>query len=385
VFNVDKMKKVIIFMLGITLFCSVPYSIRAEELPSIDENIITESIDDGEIFSLLPQKVQDELASMELDSVDPQKIMDIDPQKIFNYLLEKLKQQITQPLLAFTKVSGALVLLAFCKGLRTLADQNRGVFQVFEMISALVVCTSFVKPVLKCVSAAASAITSCSDFILSFLPIFSGILVACGNMSTASTAHVFLFWLCQITSRFASGTLVPFIGCYLSFSVVETVFQNKNMSGITGAIKSILGWALGLTMTIFVGALSLSSVVSASGDNLGTRTARFVLGSFVPVVGGALSEAFATAQNCLHFIKNSIGVYGVFASGFVFIPAIIQLVLWYFSVNCSALAAQIFELDGVGRLLKSISSALGILLALLLSFMLLLTISVTLILMIAGR
>ncbi|MBR5558683.1 MAG: hypothetical protein IKU72_00355 [Oscillospiraceae bacterium] len=376
------MKKLSILPLALILMYAISFPVFAADETSYERQMLLNSIDENEIIQALPKQVQDELKALDLDSIDPQRLMNLNPQDIFQYTIKLLKEQLAKPLKAFTRVSGAMILLAFLKGLHTTADQNKGVVQMLEVVSALVICSSFVRPVIGCIASSSSAIADCSDFILSFLPVYSGVLIACGQAATASTTHVFLFWMCQITSRFASETLVPLIGFYLALCLVGSILQRKDVMGIASAIKSVLGWTLGLSMTLFVGTLSLSSIVSAVGDNLGTRTARFLLGSFVPVVGGALSEAFTTAQSCLQLIKSSIGVYGVIASGIIFLPTVIQMILWYFSVNLSSVAAQLFGLDGIVSLLKSIGSALGILLALLLSFMLLLMVSVTLILLV---
>ena len=110
-----------------------------------------------------------------------------------------------------------------------------------------------------------------------------------------------------------------------------------------------------------------------------------MLGSFVPVVGGALSEAFTTAQGCLHLLKTSVGIYGVVVSAVLFLPVIARLIVWYITVNLSSSASQVLGLSKISQFLKAISSALGILLALLFCFMLILIISLTLVLMVGGK
>jgi stage III sporulation protein AE len=127
--------------------------------------------------------------------------------------------------------------------------------------------------------------------------------------------------------------------------------------------------------------LTLSSVVAASGDSIGTRTARFVLGSFVPVVGGALSEAFTTAQSCLNMVRSCTGVYAIIAVAVLFLPVMVRLICWYIAAGISSIIAALLGVDSIGRLMKSMGTAIGILLAMLLCFMLILLVTFTLVLM----
>ena len=43
------------------------------------------------------------------------------------------------------------------------------------------------------------------------------------------------------------------------------------------------------------------------------RTLRFVVSSFVPVVGSALGEALSTVQGCIKVLKGGVGAFGVLA------------------------------------------------------------------------
>ena len=332
-------------------------------------------------MEVLPKHTREDLLELGLEDADPQEIRDIDFSSILNYIVDQIKNQINNPMKCLAQMLGVVILLAILEAIRTTSENNKSLTQVFAVVSVLVVCTFIAKPLIGCIEDTSQIIMDCSQFILSFLPVFTGLLAACGQAGTASVTHVFLFWVCQLASQFASEILIGMVGLYLALSIAAAASPNLKVDHISKSIKTVVSWALGFTMTVFVGVLTLSSVVAASGDNIGTRTARFFLGSFVPVVGGALSEALSTAQGCLRMVRSSIGAYAIVVVVVLFLPVMIRLICWYIAAGISSVISTLLGLEGVGALTKSMGTAVGILLALLLCFLLILLVTVTLVLM----
>jgi stage III sporulation protein AE len=353
------------------LFFVFPLSAAAESTPAqYDISPFLESLDNQELWKVLPEHTQSELKKLNLDEINIEQLKELSPEQIFYYVSSTVKKEIAQPLSKLTQIIGVILLVAFLEGTKTTVEPNKSVAQVFEISSVVLISTAVAQPVLDCITDTVEAIGACSDFILSFLPVYTGVLIAGGQAATASTTHIFLFWFCQVASQFAADILVQLLGFYLAICLAGSAVPVLNLSGIISWVKNAASWALGLMMTLFVGALTISSFVSAGGDNLSTRAARFMLGSFVPVVGGALSEAFSTAQGCLHLLKTTVGMYGVVVSALLFLPVIVRLIVWYFTVNLSSSVSQILGLSKITDLLKGIASSLGLLLALLFCFML---------------
>ena len=134
-------------------------------------------------------------------------------------------------------------------------------------------------------------------------------------------------------------------------------------------------------LTIFVGLLGIQGLVGSSADNITMKTTRFLIGSFVPVVGGALSEAFSTAQGCIRLLKTTVGVYGVLAFVMTFLPILLETVLWLWTVNIAAAVSELLEAGNMAKMLKASASVLSILISLVLCFALLMIITTTMMLL----
>ena len=374
------MKQWTAMLVFLVLFCSVGLTARADG--QADAASFAESIGEEELMEALPEKVRQELAALGMDRLSPDLVLRQTPDRVVQRIAAQIKEALGQPLSSLAGVLCAVLLAALLEQIGCLSPGGREISEVYTVVSAVAVCGAMAAPVSRCIAETASSLAACADFMLSFLPVFAGVVTACGQPVTASTTQVFLFWVCQLVSRFASSVLVPMAGAYLSVNLASAACPSLGLSGLTGAMKKTVTWALGLCMTLFVGILSMSSLVSAGSDGVSVRAARFLIGSFVPVVGGALSEAYTTARGCLHLLKTTLGAYGMAAAGVLFLPTVCRLGVWSFASGLASAAAQILGLTKIGELLKAVSAVLGILLALVFCFMLLLVVSLTLILLV---
>ncbi len=74
-------------------------------------------------------------------------------------------------------------------------------------------------------------------------------------------------------------------------------------------------------------------------------TLRFVISSFVPVVGSALGEALSTVQGCIKVLKGGVGAFGVLAVVFMFLPILIECLLWQMTLTVCAGIGDVFDLN----------------------------------------
>ena len=80
-------------------------------------------------------------------------------------------------------------------------------------------------------------------------------------------------------------------------------------------------------------------------------------------------------------MRTTVGAFGAVAVIFVFLPVLLRALAWFLAVQLAGALAQLFGLEGTAGLLRSVGSVLGILMALILSFGLLVIISTTLVLL----
>ena len=93
-------------------------------------------------------------------------------------------------------------------------------------------------------------------------------------------------------------------------------------------------------------------------DILGIRSARFVINSVVPVIGASISEGLVSIQSYSSLIKSSVGIVGIIAVMFVFLPSIIEVAVWRLTVTLCAVVSDVFGDSGISLVLSSFKDAL---------------------------
>ena len=191
---------------------------------------------------------------------------------------------------------------------------------------------------------------------------------------------MFLLGACQAVGQVASALLIPLMSVYLALCAAGSFSPGLNITAVAGAIKSAVSWTLGCLLTAFVTLLSLQTMIAHGADGVSVKAAKFLIGSVVPVVGSVLGDAYVAAQGCLRLVRTTVGVYGIIISLFTFLPVLFQVALWYFVVRVAAVAGETAGVSQVALILRSCANVLGVLIAILFSFALLIIVSTAVVL-----
>lgn len=377
----------LLFPLGTFASAGAPeYELQAPGAEEFDDAFDIESQLDAlgkdELMREVPEGARELLEQADIYDLSVASLLQLSPRDFFRTVWEVLVQQVKKPLRTLGVIVAVVILCAVLGGLRTAVGES-ALSQMFTMVAALCVLTSVIMPILDCIVNTSAAVQDTAMFMLTFIPVFSASLIAAGQPVTGATYNLFLFSTCQAVAQIVAKTLIPLMGVYLALCVAGALVSGIKISSATATIKKIITWTLGLVVTVFVGLLSIQSMLSGSADGVATKTAKFLIGSFVPVVGGALSEAYSAAQGCLRLIKTSVGAYGIIVALFTFLPVLLQTVAWYLVTNVAAIAGDILGVETVSEILKSCASVLGILIAVILCFALLIIVS-TAVVMLTG-
>lgn len=341
--------------------------------------MLEQQFDFADLDQLDPYIPQDAKDIMDEKQLTPKTMSKFSMKDVWDTVVDLVKKQFTKPLNLFLYLAAIIIICAFVDNLKnSFADKN--INSVFRMVATLCICMSVISPIIECIQRTIKAITECANFMLSFIPIWSGVIIASGQVATASTYNVVLFVACQVIAQISSKILLPLLGIYLALSVVSSITDTIRIDGFLTSIKNVVCWGLGISLTVFIGLLSMQTLVSAGVDGLGSKTAKFLIGNLIPVFGSALSDAFFAAQGCMKLLKTTIGIFGIGVAIFSFLPLLIQTVLWYITVNLSGLIADLFENKAISGLLKTIGATLSILISVILCFVILVIISITIVL-----
>lgn len=93
--------------------------------------------------------------------------------------------------------------------------------------------------------------------------------------------------------------------------IVSTFSDQYKVTQLSLLFRNVSIGMLGVFLTIFLGVVSVQGATSAVVDGVTIKTAKFVTGNFVPVVGRMFTDATDTVIGASLLVKNTVGLAGV--------------------------------------------------------------------------
>ena len=330
----------------------------------------------GELMDKVPEETKGLLDQLELWGIGGT-VEGFTPKKLVGAVWNAFRSGLRAPARLLVSLVGILVLCAMLESFGA-SFTSGGVETIFGVVVSVFISSIIIDPIVACVVDARAVIQDFAIFILSFIPVFAGVVSASGQPMTGTAYNLFVFWMCQVTAQLVTAVFLPLLCAYLALSLISVVCPGLKLTGFIGGIRTFVTWSLGLILTVFIGLMSVQSVVAAGGDSIASKTTKFFIGSMIPVVGGALSDLFAAAQGCIQLVKGTLGAFGIAVTALTFLPVLVRNGVWYLTIQLGGLVSELFGLPRITQLLKALSSTIGIILAVLLYDALLVIISTTL-------
>lgn len=336
-----------------------------------------------DLYYNLPDESKETLDSLGVSSADWRQLNNLSAGAILLQVFNMFGQSAVQPLACMLTVIGIIIFCALSDCFKDSAGTSP-LDGTVAIITALCLCSVVVFPIADTLVSGTNAITNGAGFMLLYVPIMTGILIASGSSITGASYYSTVMAAGEVISQAASAFLSPILNMLLGVTVVSSICTRVKLNGIINVAYSVFKWVVSFLMSIFVSVLSIQSFIGSAADNAGVRAAKFAISSFVPVVGGALSDAFLTVQGSLRLLKSGVGVFAILGTAALYLPVIIKCVVWLLTLSCCAAVAEIFALHVPLSLLNGVKKVITLLLALLLCCMTVMIISTAVLLIMGG-
>lgn len=236
-------------------------------------------------------------------------------------------------------------------------DSCENIYSSICVLSAVAVIAS---PLFTVFGQAISAVKTGGSFVAVFIPVFTGISAVCGNITSAGVYDLSVLAASEVIVQIVSNLMMPVLSAAVMLSVSGGVFQKSGFSGVVQLLKKIVIWCLTISMTLFTGFVTLKCTLTAKTDGAATKTARFMISGLVPVVGGAVSDAYATVRSSFDILKGTVGSGGIYAIVLILLPPVLQIIVYRAVMWTGSAAAGLFGESSMKELLESLDSGLSI-------------------------
>lgn len=170
---------------------------------------------------------------------------------------------------------------------------------------------------------AQEAVTEMTHFMYAIIPLIFSLIAAGGGMSTVTIVHPLLISAVGMVAGLIKNLVFPFIFLAGVCGMVGFISSAFPLNKLANLLKNAALAILGLTMTIFIGVITIRGFAASVADSMALRTMKYFSSSFLPVVGGTFSDTIEMASGCSMVLKSGLGIFGL---GLVILITIFPLI-----------------------------------------------------------
>lgn len=194
------------------------------------------------------------------------------------------------------------------------------------------------------------------------LPVMTAAMAAQGGVSGSAALYAGTALFLSVLQSVLGNLLVPGIYLFLALSTGSSATGEDLLKKGADLLKSALSWCLKILLMVFTTYLSLTGVVSGTTDAAALKAAKVSMSSFIPVVGGVLSDASEAVLVSAGLMKNAAGIYGILAVLALFLHPFLQIGIHYLILKLTGAICAVFGGGRVTGIIDAFSTAMGLLL-----------------------
>jgi stage III sporulation protein AE len=253
-----------------------------------------------------------------------------------------------------------VMLTVFSMVLETLqnAFERNAVSKVAYSITYMVLIIIAVNSFHVAIGYAKDAIETMIQFMLAMMPLLLTLLAAMGNVVTVSILHPLIIFMIHTVGTVIYTIVFPLLFFSAVLHIVSALTDKFKVTQLANLLRNIGVAIMGVLVTVFLGVLSVQGAKGAVTDGITMRTAKFVTGNFVPVVGRMFSDAADTVISASLLAKNAIGLAGVIILLFLCAFPAVKILTLALIYNVSAAAMQPRGDSPIGSCLQTIGKTM---------------------------
>ena len=371
------MKRLFAFVLLMIFFVFAAPAVCAQSEQTAES--ITANIE-KKLEGSTSDEVRKALDSTGISVSSPKAVSNIEPNGLLAKAWNHLKESLRSPFVMLAKLI-AVTLLGVM--IRSASSNDDSVSRVFELVCLICTVTIMTDTVRDSFISVQNSISSVNTYLAAYLPVFSGITAAGGNVIGSNGYLAIMLFVCEVMGVIASKVLLPFLSIVLAVTLISAINPRLNFTDVAGSIKKFVIVGLGLIMTVFTGIMSIQGLTGAAADNVSSKAIKFAASSFIPVIGNSVSEAYSTVKGSLGVIRSTVGSIGIIVLFIIAAKPVISMIAVKLAIFLAKCVNDFFGRSKISDLLGSVNSVLSIGMSIVIAYVIFFTIATTVLMLTA--
>ncbi|MBE7028103.1 MAG: hypothetical protein E7407_03605 [Ruminococcaceae bacterium] len=212
-------------------------------------------------------------------------------------------------------------------------------------------------------------------FMQSLLP--SVLMLSSKGMSALSVSfQPALFASIQSIVFISKEWFLPMILFTSVLSAINSMTARFHITKLLQTCNLFIKWGLGLLMTVYVALLAICGFTGAIQAGAISKTVKYAIASFIPMVGGVLAESAESVLLSMSLIRNAVGITGIVAVLFLSVTPLLNLLATSVVFRLVVSIAEPASEKRIIKLLSGFASSISLVFSILLAVCVMLIISI---------
>ena len=245
---------------------------------------------------------------------------------------------------------------------------NKSLGDIIHFSTFAVIIVVVLTAVLQLVKITSNTLTLLKSQMEISFPLLLTLMAGLGASSSVTIYQPLIAILCGIIMQLFTSVLLPIFSLCTIFNVVGNLTSSVKLNKFTNFLNSSFKYIIGFTFTVFSSFLAISGIMAGSYDSVSIRATKFAVKSYIPFVGGYLSDGFSMIMASSVLIKNAIGYTGLVILFLTVISPIIKIVLYKLGLSLVAGVIESVADERVTNFLSKTAKSLSMLTSIILAF-----------------
>ena len=286
--------------------------------------------------------------------------INLDYNSFISYLLTSLFDEILKCVPIFCLIVSVAII---CNLVGQLSSNRNSVGNVVYFVCFAVIVVLIFKYVLGLITTTKTTLSSLSNQIQIIFPILLTLITALGGVVSAGIYQPAMSVLSSVISELFISILMPIFIFSFVFNIMGNISPNIKMEKFAKFFSSLFKWLIGIVFTLFVSFISIQGITAISADSISIKTAKFALKSYVPFLGGYLSDGISLIMASSVLVKNGIGVTGLILMFSTILSPVLKILIFMLGLKLVAGILEPLTEKRISEFVYGVSKSLSMLIA----------------------
>lgn len=225
-------------------------------------------------------------------------------------LLDVLRRELAKAFSGFSELLSALLaFVILARAADSFFEDDSASSKCVSLAVGCALCLYVLKAGYVDLDGAKVLLSTVSQLSTALFAVEGAILVAASKPLSAAAGAYSLRVVTTLAEHIMTSFSLPLVRSSLALGAASTIVPECSL--LSDFLKKISNIITVTALSVVTFFLSLKGTIASTADGVAMRSARFAVGSFVPTVGGALSEALGYVTGSLSYVKSMCGVMAI--------------------------------------------------------------------------